>query len=319
MSPGSTWDDKDYCWGAPVNAITIEHNCVKATLFPANKPAQPENISLPPAPQSLQFINTAMTQAPTAQACKIETTRTSPTNYTISGCINISTPPKDIKMAIDSPRANLQYLLTYLFIKKHITSTYHYDYKKFDMPGKLLATMDSPPLPALVTTMLKESDNTIANSLFKTMGALYTKESGTFKNGSEAVRNIVNKSVQVDIPNTTLIDGSGTSRYDFVTPQQIVTLLQNMYASTKANTFVRALPIGGVDGTLKERMQDASTKGKVYAKTGSETAVNTLSGYLETRNKNTLVFSIMINGFVDLPKKYQDLEDKICATLIENG
>jgi serine-type D-Ala-D-Ala carboxypeptidase/endopeptidase (penicillin-binding protein 4) len=93
--------------------------------------------------------------------------------------------------------------------------------------------------------------------------------------------------------------------------------LQKMYSSNHAPIFIRALPIGGVDGTLKDRMKDPMTFGKVYAKTGSETAVSTLSGYLVNRKNQPLVFSIMINGFVDSPNKYQDLEDKICAAIIE--
>jgi serine-type D-Ala-D-Ala carboxypeptidase/endopeptidase (penicillin-binding protein 4) len=319
MSPGSTWDDKDYCWGSPINAITVDHNCVKATLFPANIAAKPANLILPPMPQSLQFINTAMTQPANFADCIIQTKRTSPKDYTISGCINVLAQPKAIEMAIDDPRANIQYLLTYILIKKHILSSFHFEYKKIDASAKLLGTIASQPLPVLITTMLKESDNTIANSLFKTMGSLYAKDVGTFQNGSEAVRNVLNQSLQIAIPKTTLIDGSGTSRYDFVTPQQIVTLLQKMYASKHASVFMQALPVAGVDGTLKDRMQNVTTQGKVFAKTGSETAVSTLSGYLETRNNNTLAFSIMINGFVDLPTRYQELEDKICAALIENG
>lgn len=313
MSPGSTWDDKDYCWGSPIHAIIVEHNCVKATLTPAASFEQLAILSLPAYPQSLQFINNAITRAPDVTDCVAEAKRTSPTNYTIAGCI---TQAKDIEMAIDNPRSNIQFLLNFLLNKHQIINTNSFEFKKIDLPPALLASAESPPLANLVTTMLKESDNTIANSLFKTMGSIYAKDSGTFQNGSEAVRNIVNTSIPLDIPKTTLIDGSGESRYDFIKPQQIVTLLQKMYSSNQAVFFIHALPIGGIDGTLKERMKDPTTLGKVYAKTGSETAVSTLSGYLETKKKNTLIFSIMINGFVDTPSKYQDLEDKICAAII---
>jgi serine-type D-Ala-D-Ala carboxypeptidase/endopeptidase (penicillin-binding protein 4) len=318
MSPGSTWDDKDFCWGSPVNAITIEHNCVKATLVPAKATNQRANLSLPEYPQSVQFINNVMTRAPDTNDCIAKTKRSSGSSYTINGCISATTPPKDIEMAIDNPRANLIFLLTYLLDRNQIINTHAFEFEKITLPPALLASVNSLPVSNLVTTMLKESDNTIANSLFKTMGSLFANEPGSFQNGSDAVRNILNKSIPLDIPTTTLVDGSGTSRYDFVTPQQIVTLLQKMYSSSYGAVFVNALPIGGVDGTLKDRMKDPLIQGKVYAKTGSETAVSTLSGYLQTNSKHTLVFSIMINGFVDSPKKYQELEDKICATLIEN-
>jgi D-alanyl-D-alanine carboxypeptidase/D-alanyl-D-alanine-endopeptidase (penicillin-binding protein 4) len=319
MSPGSTWDDKDFCWGAPVNAISIEHNCVKATIVPATNPDTKSSILLPDYPQSLQFINNTITRASTVTDCAIEIKRTSTTNYTINGCIATSTKPKNIEMAIDNPRLNIQFLVVYLLNKNHILNSQYVEFKKIEILPKLLASENSPPLSILVTTMLKESDNIIANSLFKTMGALYSKDVGSFQNGSDAVRYIINKSIQLDIPNTTLVDGSGGSRYDFLTPQQIVILLQKMYSSNHAFIFVHALPISGIDGTLKNRMKDPDTLGKVYAKTGTATAVSTLSGYLETQKKHKLIFSIMINGFVDSPNKYQDLEDEICVILVENA
>ncbi len=318
MSPGSTWDDKDYCWGAPIHAINVEHNCVKAILKPAENPDQSATLSLPDYPQSLQFINNVITRAPIKTDCTIETKRTDKTSYTINGCINTATKPKDIEMAIDNPRSMIQDLLIYLLNKNKIISTRPIEFKKISTASTILASEESPSLTNLVTTMLKESDNTIANSLFKTMGSVYANDMGSFKNGSDAVRNILSQSIQLTIPDTTVIDGSGGSRYDFLTPQQIVTLLDKMYSSKYAVIFVHALPISGIDGTLKNRLNGPETIGKVHAKTGTATSVSTLSGYIETQKKQTLIFSIMINGFVDLPKRYQDLEDKICATLIEN-
>ncbi len=318
MSPGTTWDDKDFCWGAPVNAIIIENNCVKGTLTLTTDPNKTINISLPEYPQSLNFINNIIT-TDNITDCPMKIKRTNTNDYTVSGCIEKKSLPKNIAMAINNPRDNIQFLLTYLLKKNQITSTLHFEFQKPTLLPSLLASEESAPTSTLVNTMLKESDNMIANSLFKTMGALSTKEMGSFQNGSDAVRNILNNFAKINIPTTTLIDGSGGSRYDFLTPQQIVTLLQKIYSSEQAATFITALPISGTDGTLKKRMQDPITLGKVSAKTGTATAVSTLSGYLKTKKKHTLVFSIMINGFVDEPTQYQKLEDTLCRTLIENN
>lgn len=319
MSPGSTWDDKNFCWSAPINATSIEHNCVKATLTPAENNDQPAILTLPDYPQSSKFINNVITHAPGYTPCTIQAIRNSTTSYMINGCMIAGTLPKEIGMAIDDPRATIQLLLHYLLKKNNIIYTHSLEFKKLDVYPPLFASENSLPLYNLVTSMLKESDNTIANSLFKTMGALYSKEPGSFKNGSEAVRQIINQSMQISIPDTTLIDGSGNSRYDFLTPEQIVALLDKMYRSPYSSIFFQALPIGGIDGTLKHRMNKPDTIGKVSAKTGTATAVSTLSGYIHTRKNHTLIFSILINGFVDSPKRYQELEDKICALLIENA
>ena len=320
MSPGTTWDDKDYCWGAPVSAIIIDKNCVKTTLVPAVKPSVAARMTAPAYPQSMTYINNVTTALPNADKCVTHVKRGNQNAYVIDGCIHpVPTKPRAIENSIDDARANLQFLLIYLLDKNKIASTKSFEFAKITNAPPLLASQLSPPLHGLIKKMLKESDNMIANALFKTMGMVYSKDSGTFENGSAAVRDMLVKSIKLEIPDTTVVDGDGTSRYDFLTPNQLVTLLQSASTFKHAELFHDALPIGGIDGTLAYRMKTAPALGQVYAKTGSETAVSTLSGYLETNKRHHLVFSIMINGFVDLPKKYQDLEDRICETLIENG
>jgi D-alanyl-D-alanine carboxypeptidase/D-alanyl-D-alanine-endopeptidase (penicillin-binding protein 4) len=319
ISKGSTWDDMEYCWSAPVNAIIVDRNCSKLTLTPATSPDRLAEISLPKYPQSIEFTNNVATQAQTYTNCLVTINRTNATTYTINGCITTSDKPRNIERAIDKPRANIQSILTHLLNINKITGPYNFKFDKINNTQKLLASENSPPLSTLVKTMLKDSDNIIANSIFKTMGLIYSNDSGSFQNGSDAVRDILSKSISLNIPKTTLIDGNGGSRYDFLTPQQIVALLQYAYSFKHAAIFIQALPISGTDGTLKDRMKSLTTLRKVAAKTGTATAVSTLSGYLETRKKHTLVFSIMVNGFVDLPSKYQGLQDGICETLIESN
>ncbi len=319
MSPGTTWDDKDFCWGSPVNTIIIEGNCVSTMLSPGSGPGQPARMTLPEHPQSMQFINNVVTGISSQAKCEIKTERTGASTYTMNGCINPSMPNKYIARAIDNPRSNIQFILDYLLSKNRINNTGKYEYHHIDNPPLLLAQEKSLPLFSLITLMLKNSDNMIANSLFKTIGAHYANTAGSFKNGSDAARDILDRTVHLDIPKTTLIDGSGGSRYDFLTPQQIVTLLQKINSLPQAGILISALPVSGTDGTLKFRMRDPDTLGRVSAKTGTATAVSNLSGYLLTRKKHTLIFSIMINGFVDLPEKYEELQDKICAVLIDGA
>jgi D-alanyl-D-alanine carboxypeptidase len=123
----------------------------------------------------------------------------------------------------------------------------------------------------------------------------------------------------LEMPKATLFDGAGGSRYNFITPRQILILLRKIYLSTDGASFIAALPIGGVDGSLKDSMQSSEIKGKIYAKTGTMRGVTALSGFLETKRKHTLIFSIMMNGFVDLPAKYKVLEERLCEALIENA
>ncbi len=89
-------------------------------------------------------------------------------------------------------------------------------------------------------------------------------------------------------------DGSGLSMWNTTTAEATVALLKTM-ATNKV--FRDALPVGGVDGTLKARFPASEHKGKVLAKTGTLSVSSCLSGYVMTANGDTIVFSILMNHF----------------------
>ncbi|MEL6384540.1 MAG: D-alanyl-D-alanine carboxypeptidase [Cyanobacteria bacterium J06626_18] len=91
------------------------------------------------------------------------------------------------------------------------------------------------------------------------------------------------------------IDGSGLSRGNKVKPSTFVKLLKGMYETDESGIFYNSLPVGGVSGTLEYRFQDTPAYGRVHAKTGTLRGVRALSGYVETPDYGTVVFSIVVN------------------------
>src|SRR5262249_5078093 len=77
-------------------------------------------------------------------------------------------------------------------------------------------------------------------------------------------------------------EGSGLSRNNLVTPNATVALLQFAAQRPWAEVFLQALPVAGVDGTLRERMKGTAAEGKVRAKTGTLRWVSSLSGHVTT-------------------------------------
>ena len=90
-------------------------------------------------------------------------------------------------------------------------------------------------------------------------------------------------------------DGSGLSRHNKLKPLALVTLLKSMYDTDESGLFYESLPIGGVNGTLRDRFKGTAVQGRVHAKTGTLRGVRALSGYLETEGYGTLTFSIVVN------------------------
>jgi D-alanyl-D-alanine carboxypeptidase/D-alanyl-D-alanine-endopeptidase (penicillin-binding protein 4) len=107
-----------------------------------------------------------------------------------------------------------------------------------------------------------------------------------------------------DIPASTFVqaDGSGLSRYDYVTADLIVTILERMFKDPRDHdAFTTALPIAGTDGTVAARLKNTRAEGNALAKTGSIANVRALSGYVRTRDRETLAFSILANAFTVSP------------------
>jgi len=92
-----------------------------------------------------------------------------------------------------------------------------------------------------------------------------------------------------------LHDGSGLSRLDLVTPESSARLLVAIARTPAADVFRDSLPIAGRDGTLAHRLRTVNVAGRVLAKTGTLSYINSLSGYATTVDNEQLAFSIMCN------------------------
>ena len=158
-----------------------------------------------------------------------------------------------------------------------------------------LASHQSLPMSAYLAKMDKPSDNLLAESLFRMVGAVKGR-GGTYASG-ESVAGPFFRSLGIDTDTLTLADGSGVSRRNFVTARAVTELLVAMHGKTDWKAFYDSLPIAGVDGTLRLRMAGTPAAGDVHAKTGSLTGVSCLSGYVTARDGTLYAFSLLMNNF----------------------
>jgi D-alanyl-D-alanine carboxypeptidase/D-alanyl-D-alanine-endopeptidase (penicillin-binding protein 4) len=105
------------------------------------------------------------------------------------------------------------------------------------------------------------------------------------------------------------VDGSGLSRYNYVSPEAVAAVLRAMALHREFRTFYDALPIAGVDGTLEDRMRGTAAVGNAHAKTGSISNTRNVSGYVTTRDGERLIFVLLANHFTApsaVPARVQD-------------
>jgi D-alanyl-D-alanine carboxypeptidase/D-alanyl-D-alanine-endopeptidase (penicillin-binding protein 4) len=114
--------------------------------------------------------------------------------------------------------------------------------------------------------------------------------------GLEAVKSFL-KTAGIAADSLRLDDGSGLSRGDMITAEATVQLLTFMNKHRYADVFRAALPIAGVDGTLRNRMRGTPAENNLRAKTGSLTGAASLGGYVTTAAGEKLAFVIMVNNY----------------------
>ena len=164
-----------------------------------------------------------------------------------------------------------------------------------DCPGaSRLAGLSSPPVAEIVKAILKPSQNWMTEQLVKTLGSELGEE-GSWSEGFRIQEEFFVREVGVDSLDIAFRDGSGLSAYNLVTPRALIRILDFMRTSPHAELFRDALAAPGESGsTLRTRLPEL--EGRVFAKTGTITHVNSLSGYLLTDSGRELIFSILTNG-----------------------
>jgi serine-type D-Ala-D-Ala carboxypeptidase/endopeptidase (penicillin-binding protein 4) len=202
-----------------------------------------------------------------------------------------------------------------LLSKYHIATTNKFEFRRVPPNYSIYVNHESRPLGELLKIMLKESDNTIANAIFKTLGKYGDNPKDSWSAGSLAVKNMLYKKLNIPPDSLSIKDGAGCSIYNLVSPKQMITVLNYLHSDRNVH-FKEMLPIAGTDGTLKDRM--TNPKIKVNAKTGTETGISSLAGYIYTRKHHLLSFVIMINNALQPDQELKALEDTICYLIYES-
>ncbi len=176
-----------------------------------------------------------------------------------------------------------------------------------------LARVQSPTLGEILPALLKPSQNQMAELLMRTIGLTQT---GVGRADSAArVESDQLQAWGAPPDGYVLRDGSGLARYDYLTPETVVRVLDAMRRSPAFATFYAALPVAGVDGTLHARMRGTAAEGNVHAKTGSLSNTRSLSGYVTTADGRLLIFSLLCNNFTTGAERVLAVQDAIAARL----
>jgi len=311
---GWNWEDLQWWYGAEVSSLTVNDNALDLLIKPGADVGQPAVITTGPPDPLLKIVNRVVT-APRNSRRDLNMYRTlNSDTLEIVGSLPLDDRGFTAGIGISHPALLFVYLLRTALAQRGITVT---GKSRIIPPANFLslqpvpqatarveiANMQSPPFSLVAAQTLKPSQNLyteiILRTLGKTVGPAATATNNIRTNeaaGLEVVKAFL-KEAGVNLSPLSLTDGSGLSRNDMITPEASVQLLTYMSRHRFATAFREALPIAGVDGTLRNRMKGTVAENNVRAKTGSLSSAATLSGYVTTTAGENLVFSIMVNNY----------------------
>lgn len=315
LGEGWAWSDEPFYYSPEISALDLDENAVQVFVEPGEREGNEAKVRLAPPTDYLRVSSTAKTGAPTAVDTGSVDRVHGRNVVQASGIVPMGKKSSAAveKVSIGNPALYAAATFVAKLRAAGVSVAKRpYVYAK-PTDAVLVAEHRSPPLSELLQRLLKPSDNLIAEVFLKTLGAeVYGK--GTTEAGVKAEWEFLKKA-GLDMGAISIVDGSGLSRRDYISPANLVTLLRYMWAHPNSRVFVDALPIAGLDGTLHRRMNGTVAQGNVRAKTGYLNHVSCLSGYVTTASGEPLVFSIMLNGHLCPNSDATGIEDKICELL----
>jgi serine-type D-Ala-D-Ala carboxypeptidase/endopeptidase (penicillin-binding protein 4) len=354
LGSGWEWDDLTWSYGAQVSALSVNDNAIDLNVKPGEKVGAPCLVTTGP-PASFMTIANRATTSPRGSKSDLTIYRGLGANtLEITGTLPLGDNGFSSGVAIPDPALAFVTMLRDALTKRGVKidgrlrtvnaragGTMIVAPQLSAAPQNISGPMDpaqsnvttSPPAPVEIASLhsspfsliaaqtLKPSQNLYTELILRTIGKTVvpnTVSGNTARDDEEAGLGVVRSfllQAGVGENELALSDGSGLSRNDMISANATVQLLIFMSRHRFAQTFRDALPIAGVDGTLRTRMRGTPAEGNLRAKTGTLSSVASLSGYVTTAAGERLVFSMMLNNYPDANALRRDSIDAIAILL----
>ncbi|MBK8944967.1 MAG: D-alanyl-D-alanine carboxypeptidase/D-alanyl-D-alanine-endopeptidase [Ignavibacteriae bacterium] len=298
----------------PISALVLNRNQIVVTLSSKGKIGTKLKYSISP---DAPFIDVEM-------FAKVTKLRSQPSfnlicgnekiSLKISGGLRKKSTQSSYVVNVDNPPLFISLLLREKLFKNGIKILGKSTFGK--SPNNLTEiTSKELHINKLISLINKNSNNYLAECLFKSVGAFFSGEEGNSFYATQAILTTFEEDNVID-DQTAVVDGSGISRFNTITTGSISRLLYKIYKDKiYFNDFYNSLAIYGIDGTLRDRSNFKFLKDNFRGKTGTLNGVTALSGYLKNSDNTDYIVSIIMEYKTKSSYYYKDIEDKILMEL----
>jgi D-alanyl-D-alanine carboxypeptidase/D-alanyl-D-alanine-endopeptidase (penicillin-binding protein 4) len=319
---GWSWDDMARSFSAGVSALQFNEGSVQLRIAPGRSIGSKAAVTVVPDFSGLTIVNHLLTEPAGGAPSIVRRRLPGSSRLEIRGSVPMRMRPVSETASVENPTLYFVTALRRALVAGGIdVRGPAVDIDDLDSPpthnaAAPLITYQSPPLSMLATTMMKLSQNLYAETLLKTIGIdSVDHPTGTAEAGLATVRSVV-QSWNIDPAGMIQADGSGLSRYNYITPETMVAVLTHVEHDERLrNLFEATLPVAGRDGTLENRMRGTAADGNARVKTGSLTNVRAMAGFVKSADGDTLAFAVFANNYENSSSVIMSAFDSIVARL----
>jgi D-alanyl-D-alanine carboxypeptidase/D-alanyl-D-alanine-endopeptidase (penicillin-binding protein 4) len=299
---GWTLDNLPYGYAAAVSALEYNEGSVDLVIRAGASVGDPVTIQVRPEGGGLQIDNRLITVAETGAGRLTLRRQPGSSRLVVDGHIPAKAAPFARTASVDNPTAFFASAFRAALVAEGVdvigdaVDIDEFPEKPNVAGARTIVSHRSTPLRNIAASMMRVSQNQYAETLLRALGALGAP-GATGALGAQRVRAVL-KSWNITDDSYAIADGSGLSRYNYVTSDALVRILARMRTDARhAVPFAETLPVAGREGTLARRLAGSAAEGRVRAKTGTVDNVRAIAGYVETASGETLLFSIVANNF----------------------
>lgn len=327
-----TWFDRDHliagwrkkvdvaagpAYFAPISALSLNFNTVSIVVAPGPTAGEPARVQLETPARVIELKSEIETVRKGKRSwIQIEREidpKTHQVTFELEGAIPLEGGTERHYRSVGSPIAWTMSATDALFKQTGVKLNGRFRLDKTPDDADLVVRHYSQPLHELLNHTNKYSSNFMAEHILKAMGAEAKGDPGTTEKGLEVVREYLDE-LGIARSDYTLVNGSGLTREAVLAPSHVNAVMLDMYHHPQvAPEFLASLAVGGVDGTLRRRFDEAP--GAVRGKTGSLNGVYCLTSYVRAQSGSTYAMTFFAND-LKRSRPARALQDQIGEALM---
>jgi D-alanyl-D-alanine carboxypeptidase/D-alanyl-D-alanine-endopeptidase (penicillin-binding protein 4) len=311
----------DRAYDAPVGAMSMNWNSVNVYARPGDKVGDPLKVFVDVASPYLKVVNKSHTTG-AGKGKSVAVERKSEKDFsgdviTVTGGLGLDQPEAVIYKSISKPDIWAGTNFVEFLKQRGITVKGKVRTGATPTAAKSLAFTEAHTLTSVVADMAKWSNNYVAEMLVKNIAAETGEQPATMQTGMDIVRKYLESS-GVKKGDYEFINAAGFTRKNRLSPMQLGNYMEFVRSDfTFFPEYLTALPIAGVDGTLRKRMVGTSAERWVRAKTGLLNGAVGLAGYAGRPNGQTATFVFIYNGS-GREDKARAYFDRLAALIVQD-